>query len=76
MGNVFCVFVVQCVAMCCGVLQFVPTHDSVLGVFVCSSVLQCVAVCCCVTWFCSRRVFVCASLLTHTHTIIFSPCVE
>ena len=64
----------QCVAVCCSLLQFVAVCCSVLQcVAVCCSVLQCIAVCCsvlqcvlqCVAVCCSvlQRVAVCCSVL-------------
>ena len=54
------IWMVQCVAVCCSVLQCVAACGSVVQcVAVCCSVLQCVAVCCNV-W---QRVAVCGHVL-------------
>jgi len=60
--------VLQCVAVCCSVLQFVVKWSSLFIVAACCSVLQCAAVCCsvlcsCLVFSSLQRVAVCCSVL-------------
>ena len=71
--------VLQCVAVCCSVLQYVLSHIIIisntvaqlhtfvdLSVAVCCSVLQCVAVCCSVLQYVLTHIIIISKTVAHT----------
>ena len=72
-----CCGVLQCVAVCCSVLQRVAVWCSVLQcVAVCCSVMQCVAVCCSVTWLMQMWYdsFICTRNTLHNKNVAHQKC--